>query len=157
MNDEIQLITQLKTIKFRTAGPAIGGIWLATTGLAFPMEGWNDFIVVVMGWWLASILRLLRASSASEIVHFMDGPYAVEISEEHSGVLRFRLFVGPKGGREVAFGEADLRRFARDLASQALHLLEECRSQKWWSPDAAAVAHHLQDLDRELKKPENPI
>ena len=114
------------------------------------MVGWNDFIVVVLDWWAAAILRLLHNDNGRERVHFMDGPYAVELSQSSSGKLQLRMCVGASGGREVAVGEADVRRFVGELSTQSRQLLEECRLRGWWSLDAEGLASHLQDLDREL-------
>ena len=80
----------------------------------------------------------------------MDGPYAVEVSKAQSGKLKFRMFAGPRGGREVAVGEADIKRFVSELATQSQKLLDECRLREWWSPDSDDLASHLHDLDREL-------
>lgn len=116
------------------------------------MVGWSDLIVVVLGWWAAAILRLLRNDSRMERVHFMDGPYAVEISRPASGRFHLRMFAGPSGGLEVAAGEADVERFISELSSQSRTLLYECKLQGWWSADADELTSHLQNLDRELAR-----
>jgi len=92
----------------------------------------------------------LGNNSGRERVQFMDGPYAVEVSKAQSGKLQLRMFAGPSGGREVAVGEADIKRFVSELATQSRKLLDECRLREWWSPDAEALAAHSHDLDREL-------
>ena len=144
------LVIDLGTLHVCANGPATAGIWLVTNNSEFPRAGWNDFIVVVLGWWSAAILRLLRNNSRTERVRFMDGPYAVEVSKEQSGKLQLRIFAGSSGGREVAVGEADIKRFVSELATQSRKLLDECRLREWWSPDAEALASHLRDLVREL-------
>ncbi len=150
MATETHLVTELERLNVRAQGPATAGIWLATDDSEFPMIGWSDFIVVVLGWWAAAILRLLRNDSGRERVHFMDGPYAVEISRSATGRLCLRMFAGPSGGCEVATGEADLERFVSELSSQSRKLLCECKSQGWWSNDADELTLHLKNLDREL-------
>src|SRR5689334_4734917 len=127
MATETHLVTELGMLKVRPQGPAIAGIWFVTGGAEFPMAGWNDFVVVVLGWWLAAILRLLHNHSRSERVHFMDGPYAVEVCKAQRGRLRLTMFAGPSGGREVAVGEADATHFIGDLATQARKVLNECK------------------------------
>lgn len=147
---ETHLITELGMLNVRAQGPAIAGIWLITDDLEFPISGWNDFVVVLLGWWSAAILRLLRHASERERVPFMDGPYAVEVSNDQPGRLRLRMFAGPGGGREVAMGEADIRRFATELSTQSRKLLNECRLREWWSADAEALAAQIEELDCEL-------
>lgn len=150
MSSETHLVTELGMLKVRAQGPAIAGLWLATDGAAFPMARWSDLVVVVLGWWVAAILRLLRSNSRRERLQFMDGPYAVEISRASTGRLRMQMFAGPSGGSEVAVGEADLVSFVGELAAQSRRLLEECRLREWWSRDAELLASSLDDLDQEL-------
>ncbi len=150
MTTETHLVTELGNLNVRPQGPATAGIWLTSNGSHFPMTGWNDFIVVVLGWWVAAVLRLLQNDSASERIHFMDGPYAVEISRMSSGRFQLRMFAGPNGGREVAVGEAKAREFISELSIQSRKLLDECRLQGWWSPDADELKSRLQGMDHEL-------
>jgi hypothetical protein len=149
MKTETHLVTALETLHVRARGPATGGIWLETGGAEFPGAGWNDFIVVVLSWWSGAILRLLQKTSDRERVHFMDGPYAVELLRM-DGELQLRMFAGPSEGREVAVGVADMRRFVVELTTQSRRLLDECRLREWWSPDAETLASCVHDLEREL-------
>ena len=147
MPSETHLVTELGTMKARAKGPATAGIWLATGECQFPRTGWNDFVVVILGWWSAAILRLLTNKGGRERVHFMEGPYAVEVYEAPSGKLQLRMFAGPGGGAEVAAGEADKNRFVTELTVASKEVLDECRLRGWWSPDAEKLALDLQHLD----------
>jgi hypothetical protein len=118
MTTETHLVIDLGMLSVRPEGSAIGGIWLVTGFDEFPRCRWYDFVVVVLSWWSAAILRLLRNNSKVEHVPFMEGPYAVEVSKAQSGKLQLRMFAGPSGGREVAEGEADIKRFASVLSQK---------------------------------------
>src|SRR5215475_1608870 len=131
MTTETHLVMELGKLRVRPQGGATAGIWLATDDSQFPMAGWNDFAVVILRWLAAAILRLLRSDNGREWVDFMDGPYAVEISRTPSGTLQLRMFAGWSGSREVAMGEADIRRFIDELSTQSRRLLDECRSRGW--------------------------
>jgi len=129
-------VTELGALNVRPQGPATAGIWLTMNGSHFPMIGWNDFVVVVLGWWMAAIVRLLQNESVIERIDFMHGPYAVEISRMKSGRFQLRTFAGPDGGHEVAVGEAAVKAFVSELSIQSQKLLDECRLRGWWSPNA---------------------
>lgn len=148
---ETHLTIEPGMLDVRTPGPVIAGIWLATDDSEFPMAGWSDFAVVVLGWWSEAILRLLRNEGETVRVHFMEGPHAVEVSKAPHGKLHLRMFSGPSGGHEVAVGEADFTQFVSELFTQAQRLLDECKLRDWWSSDEEALASHLQELDRELR------
>lgn len=98
MTAETYLVTDLEKLGVRTDRAAIGGIWLEVGGAAFPEVGWSDFIVVVLAWLSAAILDVLRHQASARRVHFMDGPYAVDISMAASGQLQFRTLASAGGG-----------------------------------------------------------
>lgn len=150
MPAETHLVLDLGMLKVRPQGPAIAGMWFLTGHAEFPMAGWSDFVVVVLGWWLAAILRLMHNESRSERVNFMDGPYAIEVCKAQHGKLRLTMFAGPSGGREVAVGEADGKHFMSDLVTQARKVLNECKLRDWWSSDAEALESHLETLEYEI-------
>ena len=147
MTTETKLVTDLGRLHVRPQGPVTAGIWLVTGDTEFPMVGWSDFAVVILGWWMAALLRLLRNESRTERVHFMDGPYAVEISRTALGTLHFRMLAGRSGGHQVATGEAEIRKFICELTAQSQKLLDECKVHGWWSADADELTLHLKNLD----------
>lgn len=146
---ETHLVTELGNLELRSGGPALAGISLVTQGSEFPLAGWSDFVLVVMSWWLAAILRLLT-NGGTERVHFMDGPYAVDLFREQSGQLQFRMLSNRGGYQEVGSGSADPRRFADDLLVQADKLLQTCKAREWWSPDAESLAALVRELGHKL-------
>ena len=73
------LIVEAESLETRINGPALGNIRLVINDCEFPTANWNDFVVIVLGWWGASLLSLLNNDSTRETVRFMDGQYAVEL------------------------------------------------------------------------------
>lgn len=136
------------SVEARVAGPATGNVWLTIGGHAFPAHRWNDFIVVVLSWWVVAVLRLLRKTSERELVHFMDGPYAVEIFNMPGGVLRFRALEGAQRNHERAVGEASVAGFVAELMARSYEVLDACRQRNWWSPDADKLQTYLKELEQ---------
>jgi hypothetical protein len=143
------IAVEADSLGIRPGRPATGNIWLVINGHAFPAPQWNDFIVVILGWWAESLLRLLRNSSTKETVNFMDGPYAVEVSKTSSGGLHFRALEGANRSIERASGEGPALQFIRELISQSRDVLEGCRRQRWWSEDAEKLESSLDALQKE--------
>jgi hypothetical protein len=141
----ISLIADTGTLRTRQGGPANGQIWLEINHSQFPMHGWDDFVVVVMSWWAASMLRLLRGSR-KERVHFMDGPYTVEITKLH-GQLQFRALEGAYRSKEVAVGEISAGTFIAQMNAEARAVLAACKSQGWWSNDAEQLKGSIEALE----------
>lgn len=144
---EPSIVVEASTLRFRRQGPATGNLWLAIDGQDFPAHGWNDFVVVILSWWVAAVLRLMRFSNGREIVDFMEGPYAVEVSKTPSGKLRFRALAGRERTGERAIGEGWPLPFILGLISQSRHVLTACRQQHWWSDDAETLEYSLEALE----------
>ncbi len=142
------LVIDSRTLRTRPAGPATANIWLEINGLQYPMLEWNDFVVIVMGWWVLALLRLVRGASALEIVHFMDGPYSVEVDILQTGMMQFRVLKRDlAGGDELATGEAPAKLFVPELISQSREVLCACKRQNWWSTDAEVLESSVEALE----------
>jgi hypothetical protein len=102
---------------------ATGDIHLAIDGVPFPHPEWNDFIVVVACAFAQSCVRLLRAESDAETVHFMEGPHAVLFrrSSETSWQLRTETR-SSAGDRHGPWLTIDVNRFVDSVrnATQSL-------------------------------------
>lgn len=146
------VVAEADSVRVRLGGPATANIWVLIDGCEFPAHGWNDFVVVVLGWWVAALLLLLRNVSTQETVNFMDGPYAVEVSKTPTGMLQFRALEGADRSNEVAIGEAHAVPFVLGLISQSREILAECKRQGWWSEDAEALESSLNLLEQESAK-----
>lgn len=57
----------------------VGPIWVRVAGTDFPEPGWPDFPVALLGGWLTTLSELERIGPGPAMLHFMDGPYAIEI------------------------------------------------------------------------------
>ncbi len=144
------LVTDLSSLRVRSPGPAIAGVWLAVGASAFPSLGWTDFIVVILGWWADALTQILRDKTSHAKVHFMDGPVMVELSMAESDRLSFKMFDCSTERHVVAVGDALLKRLLAEVTERSRLVLEECESRKWWSTDADFWAGRVEDLHREL-------
>lgn len=143
------LIVETETFIARQVGPVTANIWINVNGSEFPKHGWNDFVVVLLGWWATALLRLIHNVTGQETVYFMDGPYAVEIVKVASGTLQFRMLEGPDRKREVSVGEGEVKILITDLTSQSRKILDLCRLHDWWSADAETLETKLVELEHE--------
>ena len=46
--------------------------------ILFPEAGWTDFVIIVLDWWINSIIDIYFQQKAEFTLQFMDGPYYVE-------------------------------------------------------------------------------
>jgi hypothetical protein len=52
----------------------------------YPCYLWDDFVIIVVGWWLVSTTKLWEGSSFEEL-DFMDGPYSVRAYRNSGGSI----------------------------------------------------------------------
>jgi hypothetical protein len=147
------LVIDTETLRPGNLGPATANVWLMLDNSAFPVEGWNDFVVVILEAWVSALLRLLRGLSNCELVHFMDGPYVVELGALAAETLHLRAI---KNGRdEVAHVDAKAIPLIESLLVGSEGVLAACRAQDCWSADADKLSANLPALRREMMRLKN--
>jgi hypothetical protein len=145
----LSLIAEVESVQARPTGPVTGNIWLEINGNSFPKYRWNDFVVVVLGWWASALLKLVRGSSTQEMVPFMEGPFAVELIMTPSGMLLFRALQRVDRNIEVATGEKPAASFVVAFILQSREILETCRQQECLSEDTEKLKSALDALAKE--------
>lgn len=133
-----RLVVDLSSVSFRPLRPATGNISLLLGGVVFPTDSWNDFVIVVVEAWLTALVRLARHTSASERVHFMEGPYAVDITRLPTGEFRLRAFERPS--TDYALIEVSASMLVEDAIAVADAILRMCRT----TPDRSADVDKLE-------------
>ncbi|MDQ1920351.1 hypothetical protein [Massilia pseudoviolaceinigra] len=146
------LTTDPSTVKTRPNGSATGVLFLNIGGVAFPTEGWDDFVVTILGWWAQALLRLSVNDRCTVTVPFMEGDYAVKVLKTSAATFEFRAVNGISSGFETATGEAAARPFIDSFILQSHRILGECKQQGWWSANEDALASSLEALEYELKR-----
>jgi hypothetical protein len=144
---ETRIIVDPKTIRSGGVGPATGDIWITLGQLAFPMKDWNDFVVVILEAWASALVRLLHGVSKHERLHFMDGPYVVEIVCLSEGVLQLRAI--ESGRHEKACVDARALPLVESLLAGSEGILSACRDKGCWSTDAERLNAFLPVLQKE--------
>ena len=66
---------------------AVGVLYVDFDGVAFPAEGWTDFVVVLATWWVDAIENLARGPQRAATLQFMDGPYWITAQRQGSDVV----------------------------------------------------------------------
>jgi hypothetical protein len=120
----------------RASGSVIGHIWIYIGDWAFPGVAWDDFPVVILGWWIESWLLTSSEDHRTARCNFMDGPYWFEITP----VEAERAIV--QGFRDSAAGSKLLHKTGckRSSVTGALlaaseSVLQVCKELKWTSRD----------------------
>jgi len=76
MRQSLIAVPRNKRFEVNDSGTTIGRIHWRVESRRFPSADWDDFIVVILSWWLAVTRRYLRNRTKQRLL-FMDGPYEV--------------------------------------------------------------------------------
>jgi hypothetical protein len=70
------------TMERAASGSITGAIWIQLGDIAFPEQAWNDFAVVILGWWTNEAAALIAGTKTRGEFSFMDGPFSVSIAAD---------------------------------------------------------------------------
>jgi hypothetical protein len=134
---EIRITLDLATLHLSASGRVLGYMAVVFRGEPFPDADWSDFAVIVFNMWLVNALDLWEGGESWTKLHFMDGPFWVEI-ESRDGTWRV-CGVNDRGNSPARTVPVDVepREMLSMIVSWTDHLLAECKKRGWSSDDIA--------------------
>ncbi len=128
---DVEVHVDHETMSGGARGVVTGGLAIRVGDRWFPEAGWNDFVVVVLGWWCREAAAL--ASGVPVDLRFMDGDCRLAVRPVGGGRVSVRGLIR---GAE-AMGERDVS--AADLVEAIYRagraVLAACNALGWASPD----------------------
>ena len=120
----------------RASGSVVGHIWISIGDWAFPGVAWDDFPVVILGWWIEAWLLTSVEDYRAARCNFMDGPYWFEITTSEAEHAIVQCFRGSAAGSELLH-KTDCRRSSVTgaLLAASENILQVCKERKWTSTD----------------------
>jgi hypothetical protein len=98
MTVNFDVVTDRATVSKSAHGAITGVVAIRLGDVCFPEGRWNDFIVVVLGWW-ARQAAALRAGNPARL-DFMDGPYSI-VARPVNGISQLECRRGTADGATV--------------------------------------------------------
>jgi len=114
-------------------------------GKAFPDDAWNDFVVVVLGWWAGSINRLVTGESVTEVLDLMDGPFSV-ICDSSGVSVKCRFIQRTKGDRILAEWSGKTCELANEILIVGRTVLRICHQNCWMNSDIEILERQIHAL-----------
>jgi hypothetical protein len=130
----ITVQTEVTSLEQSKSQAITGVIYFDFVNHQFPEKGWNDFIVVVLCWWLSALKSIAFEDSDSEELLFMDGPLYINVKKLNNGLYCVECF--DRGvNRDVKFSaEYQLADILDSVLCAAKSIYSVC-SQKGWKND----------------------
>ena len=84
------MLTRINLKSISKQGQSVfGEIYFKDDDILFPEENWNDFIVVILNWWLEELTKFTKNEKTTAELLFMDGPLSVKINHFDDKTLKF--------------------------------------------------------------------
>jgi len=128
----VDVVADVSSLSRSPRGSITGQIFLRGLAGDFPEERWSDFPVVILGWWIEGLTRVLAGQERSFQGMFMDGPYAFVVHRESGDSGRMAW---GRRGEETSIGIVDFRALLRSAVAAGRLVTEACRARSWSSRD----------------------
>jgi hypothetical protein len=128
----IEIVAEPSSLTRSAMGSITGQIFLRGSAASFPEEGWSDFPVVILGWWIQGLGALANRKTGTFQGMFMDGPYAFVV-QRFPG--RSDEISWGRTGAESPVGIVDAGAMLASAVAAARAVVTACRVQGWAGPD----------------------
>lgn len=117
---------------FRRTKSITGEIYFQIGDFFFPEEGWNDFVAIILSWWLHAI----RNSKNDFELLFMDGPLKIKAEKTKENEI-FLVFMH---GEACVFRTDCLKDdLEKQLVKAARKTLQKVSQEKWKADEIDAL------------------
>lgn len=135
---EIEIGLCLDTLEINDFNNITGGIYFSYNDQCFPEKCWDDFVVVILGWWHKALLNLIRSprNGVVEEFLFMDGPFLVKVKKLYDDVIKLVFIEERLKSKHIYFTcQTSIHHLKNALTKNAKLLLEEIEKRKWKTDD----------------------
>jgi hypothetical protein len=110
----------------------------------FPGNRWSDFVVVVLGWWLQSLAKILEGRERTVEFDFMDGPVLIRVSKVTDDKLKLEC-INQRSIKEVVEYTCNVRSavLRAELLKVARKVIDLCNENGWESDDTRLLKKEI--------------
>lgn len=152
---DISIIIKSETLHRYESGSVVGCIFLKTNFVAFPSDDWNDFPVVITGWWMREVMQLLQGETTQASCLFMDGSFQYDIYPQSNGLWRIEFADNSEIENLSVLSriEVEPRGFIDALLAAANTISKTCQTEGWNSKDLDRLRQLYSHLNEQLHLP----
>ncbi|PIE89513.1 MAG: hypothetical protein CR997_11120 [Acidobacteria bacterium] len=154
----ISLEVDVKSLQWVPGKLATGAIYFSIDGKEFPEKGWNDFLVIILNWWLSAILRIVNNGSTSESFTFMDGPFELHIEVTKDEKSLFLKGIHNMGECSTILISSKVKQidFFKTIINTSEKVVCFCKSKNWDFKDLTELELAVSSLKKALEKDPSP-
>jgi hypothetical protein len=145
---EFSLITFPETFVKSSRDLVTGEISVRLGDTSFPDAHWNDFVVVIMSWWLEEILKIVTGTGTRSYCRFMDGPYWFAIDVRPHDRMVVRCMEKRKVETCTSEGVCVRESVLSAMLSAADVVIRKCQEESWFSSDLESLVSSSEALHK---------
>lgn len=145
-----RICIDIESLRLSPSRPEYGLINLSIGENNFPDKNWTDFAIVILAAWARSLFKIKKGISTLEVIHFMDGPYFVEISSVGFDKIFMEAFRDCKKKEIFSSNEVSLNEFSKSVISLGYEAIGFFRKKDWWSRDASELNDAILSLEKTI-------
>jgi hypothetical protein len=137
----MQIVFDPSTVRQSKIGSITGVVYFDfDSGRGFPGVGWNDFVVVILNWWIAALQKILQGEKAE--LRFMDGPYWISVVPQGPTIL-LQCTEDRDGAGVLYEVDVGIESFKRELLSFARRLWNAYRQANIQASELDEIKKYL--------------
>lgn len=109
-----------------------GEIYFEFSNFIFPEKGWNDFVVIILSWWLNEF----KKNNYNFKMLFMDGSFEIEIKESRNKQIDMVFF---KGDTKLFTINTSKNTLKTELLKSARKVLRKAYQKNWQTSDVEGL------------------
>ena len=145
------VLLTVKELAIDGNGVFTGIIKWDVNGVSFPDAKWNDFVVVVLGWWVESLHRIVVGTSTNEILRFMDGPFFIVCSRSGEK-LECKFMRHGSSSSEITQCGIELIEFVGQVCIAGRTIQSVCSAKNFENKDVSNLERNVRRLETSLAR-----
>lgn len=137
MVEKVEIIVDYSSLTISSRKSILGDVYWKVGNRFFPEEGWNDFVIVIMSWWLKTINNIKNGQLKSNYEFiFMDGPLFITSTKISEEILKLEFIKDKRDSQEIYFTAlCNINQLQKSLLNASKGILDDIKIKKWHSDD----------------------
>jgi hypothetical protein len=136
----ISLSINLESLEMNSSGNITGEVYFISQDIEylndpflFPEENWNDFVVIILGWWIKNLIRVIQEKPGSTVdFDFMDGPFLVKSKKVTEDTLELKFLENTSSDCIIInICNCSLNQIAKSILKSAKRILKVSKEKNW--------------------------
>jgi hypothetical protein len=101
----------------------------------FPDSDWNDFLVIVLNWWIDSLVNIISNNKLYYDFMFMDGPFLVRVNLKNEKKIKLNLIKRGIKEKAIYSCESDINELAEVIFKTTKEIINFVEYKNWISDE----------------------